>query len=89
MACSVCAGHSDKNCPCCSPQYIECPECEGSGYTYFMFDRMRRMHKPCTEAAYKILPFDEDEAKELNARYCMGNVEICECCKGDGIIADV
>lgn len=33
MSCSVCAGYSSENCPCCSEDLdvIECPECEGLG----------------------------------------------------------
>jgi hypothetical protein len=41
-----------------------------------------------TELAYEILPDNEDEAKELNARWCKGCIEVCETCRGDGEIPE-
>lgn len=35
MSCPVCEGHP--GCPCCAtePRMITCPDCNGTGYTYY------------------------------------------------------
>lgn len=90
MACSVCAGYLDYNCPCCGKEtvMVECPDCDGKGVYYFAFDTMYRRSARVTELTYEILPDNEDEAKELNARWCKGCIEVCETCRGDGEIPE-
>lgn len=89
MSCSVCAGYSSYNCPCCSEEVrmMECPDCE-SGYVYYAFDIYRRVSARVTRLAYAILPVDEDIAKEMNQRWCQGDIEICSTCQGEGIIPE-
>lgn len=67
---------------------ITCPYCSGAGRTpYLKFDIIKRIDIPCTEAEYKLLPIDEDEAEELGRRYCQQDIDICPTCRGEGEIA--
>ena len=91
MSCSVCAGYSSYNCPCCGeePRMIVCPDCQGSGYTpYMAFDVRTRKTTPVSELAYEILPIDEDEALSRGMRYCKVEIEICHTCGGSGEIPE-
>lgn len=87
MSCSVCAGYSSDNCPCCGTRsvMVECPDCDG-GYEFYAFDIRTRKFVRVTEMAYNILPIDEDEAEFANARFCQGDVRMCATCKGEGQI---
>lgn len=92
MSCSVCAGYSSYNCPCCGeePRMIVCPDCQGSGYTpYMAFDIRCRRIIPVNELAYDILPLDEDEAESRGMRYCKVEIEVCRTCNGAGEIEDI
>ena len=91
MSCSVCAGYSDYNCPCCGEEVkmITCPDCQGSGYTpYMAFDIKTRKTTPVSELAYDILPIDENEAKSMGMRFCKVEIEICRTCNGSGEIPE-
>ena len=87
MACSVCAGYSDHNCPCCgqSSATIECPDCE-DGYVYYSFNIETREFVKTNETAYQALPSDEDLAAYLGQKYCQGEILPCKRCHGDGVI---
>lgn len=89
MSCSVCAGYSDYNCPCCGEgvRMKTCPDCHGSGYTpYMAFDVKYRRFVHVTEQAYNILPIDEDAAHDMGMRYCKVEIEVCPTCQGEGEI---
>lgn len=90
MSCSVCAGHSAYNCPCCGETVtmVECPDCEGSGLIHYAFDTHHRRMMRVTELAFLILPEDEDDARYLGVRWCKGCVEVCDTCKGEGEIQE-
>lgn len=91
MSCSVFAGYSDYNCPCCgeSVRMVTCPDCQGSGYTpYLAFDILTRKNVPVTELAYRILPDDEDIADSLGMRFCKQEIDICPTCRGEGEIPE-
>ena len=85
MSCSVCAGYDDQNCPCCSegPVLIPCPECT-DGYAYFagIVGRPEARVK-VTKLAYMMLPYDEDDAKDLRQRYYQIDIEVCPVCEGE------
>lgn len=90
MSCSVCAGYSDYNCPCCGEQVrmIECPDCEGIGSVYLSFNIKTREFFKTTRLAYHILPENEDMAAYKGEHYCQGDVVICKSCHGLGIIPE-
>lgn len=91
MSCSVCAGYSSYNCPCCSEEVkmVECPDCQGSGYTpYKALDIRTRKEIPVTELAYAILPENEDIAQYKGMRYCKMDIDICPTCRGEGEIPE-
>ena len=87
MSCSVCAGHSSYNCPCCgeSTRMMSCPDCE-DGFEYWSFNIKARKFVRVTQLAFSLLPFDEDDAKDENKNYCQGYIEKCSTCKGEGEI---
>lgn len=89
MSCSVCAGYSSYNCPCCGKdtRIIECPDCE-NGLRYYSIDIKTGEEKQVTKAAYLILPFDEDDARQEKKRYYQGDIVKCRTCDGDGVIAE-
>lgn len=84
MSCSVCAGYSDYNCPCCSeePVMIPCPDCS-DGYAYYASVVGSTRQVRVTKSAYMVLPFDEDDAKAMRNRYYQGDIEECPTCKGE------
>ena len=90
MSCSVCAGHSSYNCPCCSEELrmTECPECGGKGYIYHSFNIKTRELARTTEEAFQILPFDEDDAKDERKTFCQGDIDVCPVCGGEGEIPE-
>lgn len=90
MSCSVCAGYSSYNCPCCGEdvRMMECPDCEGEGFHYYAFDTQHRRFKKVAELAFTILPADEDVARSLGLRWCQGIVKKCPTCKGEGEIPE-
>lgn len=66
---------------------ITCPNCGGLGRTpYLKFDIIKRIDIPCSEEEYNLLPINEDEAIELERRYCQQDIDICPTCRGDGEI---
>ena len=68
MSCSVCAGHSSYNCPCCgsgSVNWVECPDCE-KGLTYHSISIRSGKEVKVTAVAYQILPFDEDDIDPMD-----------------------
>lgn len=89
MSCSVCAGYSSYNCPCCSEEVkmIECPDCE-DGFHYFSFNIRTRQFVRVTKIAYQILPFDENDAEHEGKNYCQGDVMKCPTCEGMGEIPE-
>ena len=89
MACSVCAGYIDYDCPCCGEtvNMIECPDCE-DGFAYYAFNIKTRQRTRCTKITYIILPYDEDDAKYEGKTYCQGDIEPCPTCKGEGEIPE-
>lgn len=89
MSCSVCAGYSSYNCPCCGEEVrmVDCPDCY-NGHVYWAFDTIKREFTQTTPLAYSILPIDEDDAKYSGKRYCQGSVEICRTCMGEGMIPE-
>ncbi len=91
MACDVCMGINSDKCPCCSPSavLIPCPDCEGSGFHYFLFNLATREHTRCTEKVFNDLPYDEEDARDSNTNECQGDIRTCDCCNGDGVIADI
>lgn len=89
MSCSVCAGHSSYNCPCCGGgvRMVECPDCE-DGMEYYSFNIKTRQFVRVTAVAYQILPFDEDDAESEGKHYCQGDVRRCRTCGGEGEIPE-
>lgn len=90
MSCSVCAGHSSYNCPCCGEdvRMVDCPDCDGTGYYFYAFNIQSRKCKRVTQSAYEILPVDEDDANGMSAIWCQGDILPCDTCKGDGEIPE-
>jgi len=90
MSCSVCAGHSSYNCPCCSEEVrmIPCPDCDAKGVVYHAFHIGERKFKKVTELAYTILPPDEDDARFMRGKWCQGGIEVCPTCRGEGEIPE-
>lgn len=93
MSCSVCAGYSDHNCPCCGEEarMVECPDCGGMGtLPYLAFDMRTGTTYPVTEAAWMTLPEDKDEAEYMRKhtyKYGDGGCE-CPTCHGEGEILE-
>ena len=90
MSCSVCAGYSSYNCPCCGEdvRMMECPDCGGNGVRYLAFHITERRFKEVTELAFTILPQDEDEARYMRNKWCQGDIKRCPTCKGEGEIPE-
>ena len=90
MSCSVCAGYSSDNCPCCSDnaQMVECPDCDGTGVYYYAFNTSTRKMSRVTELVFSMLPVDEDDARDSNTVWCQGYVEPCSTCHGEGEIPE-
>ena len=90
MSCSVCAGHSSYNCPCCgsgSVNWVECPDCE-KGLTYHSISIRSGKEVKVTAVAYQILPFDEDDARHNRQNYYQGDIRCCKTCGGEGMIPE-
>lgn len=88
MSCSVCAGYSSHDCPCCGtePQKITCPACKGTGHgDWKVWDIIKRVEVTCNEIAYRTSPRNEDDAIRLGKRYCRYSCT-CKTCGGDGEI---
>lgn len=83
MSCPVCQGHDTYKCPCCGPGTVKCSDCE-EGFIYYAFNVHSRKMVRVTEIAYRILPFDEDDALAEGKNYCQGDVERCPTCNGEG-----
>lgn len=90
MSCAVCAGHDSFACPCCSDEVrmLTCLECDGTGYHFHAFDTRTRKSVRCTELAWQMLPYDEDDARDSNQRWCQGVVFVCETCQGMGEVPE-
>lgn len=85
MSCSVCAGYGDDKCPCCStePVLIPCPECV-DGFAYYAgIAGQPEARTRVTKLAYMMLPYDEEDAREMRQRYYQGDVEECPRCRGE------
>ena len=89
MSCSVCAGYSSYNCPCCGeePRMIACPDCE-DGMEYWSFNIKSRTFVRVTPIAYQLLPFDEDDARAEGKNYCQADIRRCPTCQGEGRIPE-
>lgn len=91
MSCSVCAGYSSYNCPCCGEEVVmvDCPDCKGTGFApYKAFHIHRREEVEVTELCWTLLPEDEDAAFDLGENYCQMPRETCRTCKGEGEIPE-
>ena len=84
MSCSVCAGYDSFSCPCCGENYsmIPCPDCT-DGFEYYSFNIHTGKQKKVTKAAYMILPYDEDDARDGGMDFCQGDVCECSRCGGE------
>lgn len=85
MSCSVCAGYDDHNCPCCGegPVMIPCPECT-DGYAYYAgIVGQPEARVKVTKLAYMMLPYDEDDAKDLRQKYYQIDIKFCPVCEGE------
>ena len=88
MSCSVCAGYSSYNCPCCGgyTETIDCPDCGGTGEgNYTVWDVHNRREVSCTRLAYLLCADTEDDALERGQRYCKLSC-VCKTCNGEGTI---
>lgn len=90
MSCSVCAGYSDQNCPCCGEdvRMTDCPDCEGRGFVYLSFNIKTREFVKTTRTAYHILPENEDIALFKGENYCQGDIVNCKRCKSTGLVPE-
>lgn len=91
MSCSVCAGYSSYNCPCCGEEVsmVTCPDCEGTGLTpYKAWHIHLRRAVECTKAAWYCLPTSEDEAYAKRENFCRMERTVCPTCKGEGQISE-
>ena len=91
MSCSVCAGYSSYNCPCCGEEVrmMTCPDCKGSGMAaYKAYHIHRHITAEVTKICYDILPKDEDDAIARGENWCRYPREICPTCKGEGEIPE-
>ena len=90
MSCSVCAGYSSYNCPCCghSVEMTDCPECNGTGYApHKALQIHTRQVVTCSALTWDMLPADEDTAYSRGENWCKYPREACPVCKGEGEIA--
>lgn len=83
MSCPVCRGHDTYKCPSCGPGKKDCPDCYG-GLVYWSLNIHSGKMTKVTELAYRILPFDEDDARAEGKNYCQGEIERCLTCNGEG-----
>lgn len=91
MSCSVCAGYSSYNCPCCGEpvRMMTCPDCKGSGMeAYKAYHIHRHITTDVTKICYDILPKDEDDAIARGENWCRWPRERCHTCKGEGEIPE-
>ena len=91
MSCSVCAGYSSYNCPCCGEEVrmITCPDCQGTGYTpHRALNIHTREDVKVTAVCWDLLPNNEDIAAQKGENYCKLPRECCPTCKGDGEIPE-
>lgn len=84
MSCSVCAGYSSYNCPCCSeePAPVPCPDCS-DGYAYYAGIVGSVGRTRVTKLAYMMLPYDEVDARAMKNKYYQGDIEECPRCGGE------
>lgn len=85
MSCSVCLGYDDYRCPSCSDEFslIPCPECT-DGYAYYAgIVGQPGTRVKVTKLAYMMLPYDEDDAKNMRQRHYQADVDICPVCTGE------
>lgn len=86
MSCTVCAGYSSQDCPCCGKGagVTDCPDCGGTGEgAWKVWDIIDRVIVDCTEIAYQIACNDEDEAAVKGKRFCKLS-DTCPTCRGTG-----
>lgn len=87
MSCAVCAGYSSYNCPVCGEEgrMVTCPDCKGTGYApYKAWHIHRRVSTDVTEATWRMIPKDEDEAYEKGENWCRMDRTFCPTCHGEG-----
>lgn len=84
MSCDVCRGHSlSGECPCCGESQERCPDCNGTGKRYQIFDVIDRELLFCDKDFYWSVAEDEDDAEERGERYCRVMM-MCKTCGGTG-----
>lgn len=91
MSCSVCAGYSSYNCPCCGEdvRMMTCPDCKGTGLTPFrLFNIKTRGVVEVSANMYYSYPKDEDSAEEKGEFLCRIPREECPTCHGEGEIPE-
>lgn len=91
MSCSVCAGYSSYNCPCCGEdvRMMTCPDCNGTGYSpYKAWHIHRHVEVEVTKTTWLVIPKDEDEALAKGENWCRMDRKICPTCKGEGEIPE-
>lgn len=91
MSCSVCAGYSSYNCPCCGEEVrmMICPDCKGTGEApYKAYHIHNKVTVVCSELTWQALPPDESSAYVRNENWCRWPRECCPTCKGDGEIPE-
>lgn len=87
MSCSVCAGYSSYNCPCCGNEVDTCHVCHGRGHMgFFRFNVVTRETSEVSEEEYDMLPDDEDMAQDLGFTFCKAELAECFECHGLGEI---
>lgn len=91
MSCSVCAGYSSYNCPCCGEEIrmVACPDCKGTGMEpYRLFNIRTRGEIVVTANMYFSYPKDEDDAEAKGEFLCRMPRGYCPTCKGEGEIPE-
>lgn len=91
MSCSVCAGYSSHDCPCCGEdvRMITCPDCNGTGYaSHRALNIHTRAEVEVTAMCWIFLPDNEDIAAQRGENYCRMPKEKCPTCKGEGEIPE-
>ena len=91
MSCSVCAGYSSQNCPCCGGDYrmVTCPDCNGTGRGPYMLQNIRTRGIIVTDFDhYYLFPRDEEMARMRGENVCRLPRGLCRTCHGDGEIPE-
>lgn len=88
-SCEHCHGNYP-NCPICGqePAMRTCPDCEGIGYRYYIFNEDTNEVTECTEEEYSRYP-NERLARITNKSIYGLEPEVCERCEGRGEIEKV